>query len=1356
MMASLVYPAARPGLAFRNSGRSDNSRVSDYKTTVYTHSTTILRATVDSLTLPGRTGAQDRGAASRIPFVLRRPMSDNGMVADVGMPKGQAPQETSLQAYAQDSTRGHPMNERIRICVPLVVFTLLAGLLALNPPAAQAETASILALRPGATLEPPAVSVLAEDEGGVQLVIDLPALSLESYELEGATFQTLAMSGGQLVGRPGEPALPEFTRFVAIPATCGVGLRVVSVEEETYSGLRLLPMQADEGSALAFDRELYARDEFLGGEPVTVGAPAVLRDLRVVPLSFHPVRFNPLRGEVRVVRRIEVAIDHLGVDLRNTKTRGAAEPSELMRELYASIVVNCGSGGQRGEVPSPHRGTWLIISPSNSQVISLLQPLLAWRERMGFNVVHVTTTETGTTNTSIKNWIQQAYNTWEYPPEYVVLVGDASGTIALPTFYETYSGYNGEGDHPYVQLDGTDQVPDAFIGRLSADSYTTLERIVNKIIGYEAQPYMQSTDWFTRATLTGDPIDSGPTCVHIQQWLKERLRQVGYTQIDTIFAQPFESQTIARLNQGNTFYGYRGIYGMSGVSAGDISSLQNGWKLTFAINLTCDTGSWASGTSRSEAWLRGGSGASTPTAGIGSIGTATTGTHTRFNNCFYAGGAYGLFWNKHHCIGMSHARGKLQMILDFGEAEPTQAARYCHWNTLIGDPATIIWTGVPQALTVDYPATVPVGSNMVRVNVSGPGGAAVGGAWVHLHREGVFSHGGLTDETGQVELPIEAATAGTVLVTVTGTNLYAHQGSFEIQEADRFVSLQEYTIDDDATAPSHGNGDGVLNPGEEVALTIGLHNFGIQQAQNVALTATCDDPLVGWTAPTTVNYGTIGGYQTVEGQSPLVLRLYGGCPAGHVVRIALTISSGSNQWEALLAIPVSGQELVYYAHTLNGVGSVLDPGESGTIAIKIENVGSLAAPGPIEAMLASDDYAVEVTDAHGTYGTIAAGGTATNTGDPFGIRSPAGCIPTLANLRVMLVDAQGVRQTVRLVLPVGTADSHDPTGPDAYGYYAYDHTDTDYDEAPSYQWVDINPGSGGPGTSVGLTDMGDNQDDSRTLDLPFIFRYYGQDFDRVTICSNGWLSFGQTYQVTFANYAMPCSWAPDNMIAAFWDDLYQTTTGRVYHWHDESQHRYIVAWDNVQRRVWYYPPYTESFEIILYDPAYYPTATGDGEILMQFETVNNVDSEGMYATCGIQDAEHTTGITFNYFARRPTTAANLAGGLAVKFTTGAPDFSSAGERQRPTRLALRSGPTPWSAGTTIRFDLPVPAEVTLRVLDLNGRTVRLLARGTEPAGSRAVCWSGTDDQGVPLPAGIYLLRLDAGGEQITRRTVLVR
>ena len=50
-------------------------------------------------------------------------------------------------------------------------------------------------------------------------------------------------------------------------------------------------------------------------------------------------------------------------------------------------------------------------------------------------------------------------NLWENPPVHVNIVGDASGSYDIPTWSESYSGYNGEGDYPYTTLEGNDVFP---------------------------------------------------------------------------------------------------------------------------------------------------------------------------------------------------------------------------------------------------------------------------------------------------------------------------------------------------------------------------------------------------------------------------------------------------------------------------------------------------------------------------------------------------------------------------------------------------------------------------------------------------------------------------------------------------------------------------------------------------------------------------------------------------------------------------------------------------------------------------------------------------------------------------------
>jgi flagellar hook assembly protein FlgD len=87
---------------------------------------------------------------------------------------------------------------------------------------------------------------------------------------------------------------------------------------------------------------------------------------------------------------------------------------------------------------------------------------------------------------------------------------------------------------------------------------------------------------------------------------------------------------------------------------------------------------------------------------------------------------------------------------------------------------------------------------------------------------------------------------------------------------------------------------------------------------------------------------------------------------------------------------------------------------------------------------------------------------------------------------------------------------------------------------------------------------------------------------------------------------------------------------------------------------------------------------------------------------------------------------------------------------------MRGAPNPFRASTSLRVNLPAAGLVELTVLDVNGRSVRQLARSWMPAGSHVIAWDGTDHDGHIVPSGVYLTKLRVGTESVTQRIVRIQ
>jgi hypothetical protein len=83
-------------------------------------------------------------------------------------------------------------------------------------------------------------------------------------------------------------------------------------------------------------------------------------------------------------------------------------------------------------------------------------------------------------------------------------------------------------------------------------------------------------------------------------------------------------------------------------------------------------------------------------------------------------------------------------------------------------------------------------------------------------------------------------------------------------------------------------------------------------------------------------------------------------------------------------------------------------------------------------------------------------------------------------------------------------------------------------------------------------------------------------------------------------------------------------------------------------------------------------------------------------------------------------------------------------------------PNPFRTHLAVRYSLATEARVTLRVHDLTGRVVRILADGMMRPGRYNVNWSGNDDRGRELARGVYFCRFTAGDYRATEKLVLQR
>jgi len=102
-------------------------------------------------------------------------------------------------------------------------------------------------------------------------------------------------------------------------------------------------------------------------------------------------------------------------------------------------------------------------------------------------------------------------------------------------------------------------------------------------------------------------------------------------------------------------------------------------------------------------------------------------------------------------------------------------------------------------------------------------------------------------------------------------------------------------------------------------------------------------------------------------------------------------------------------------------------------------------------------------------------------------------------------------------------------------------------------------------------------------------------------------------------------------------------------------------------------------------------------------------------------------------------------------------LSGVPEKSTDERFGLMPNePNPFTGTTTLRYSLAKSGNARLEVFNVMGQVVSTLVDANQTAGPHSTTWSGLDDQGRELPAGIYFCRLTVGSEYDTQKMMYLK
>lgn len=731
----------------------------------------------------------------------------------------------------------------------VVILTMIFSLCILDQSHAQGkseEWVSFETIRSESAGTPPEIQVLESTLQKIVVDITIPGANLWKTKENGVNYQYLNIPGSGYTTEVGRPQLPMISRFIAIPVGAQVNAEVVDSTSKILRGYAIHPAQEAlpdiaEASVPPFvqDEAFYQQDVLYPVSPVEIEGPGQIRGTAVGLLQIYPVQYNPAKQEIHVYSHLRIILNFVGGQERFIEERYHSAPFDSILErlaLNGKTVVS----EELSEAAYSSGNRLLIITHSN--FLTAANKLATWKREKGIYTTVVTTATTGSTVTAIKNYIQNAYNSWNPPPTYVLFIGDAE---FIPCHYVTTHPYTGQGrvgtDLYYATVRGSDYFPDINIGRLSVDTLTEAANRVNGIIAYEKMPpaassfyrtmmsaayFQDDNDWNNvadrRFAQTAEDIslymlnrgytidreyytDSSvsPQYWGNQSWnfggglagnpggaVPSHLRKPGFTWNGS------STGISSGINSGRFLvthrdHGARTGWGDPSYATTNVTALRNGNLKPVVWSMNCQTGWFDNETDDSstetpyssvyfsEAWERNPNGGA-----IGVIG-ATRVSYSGHNDRLAWGWMDAIWPGFISSYSGTSPAFEMGTVLNYGKlyyatmySESTLRKITFEMFHWFGDPTMQIWTALPASLSVSHPSTLSVGATSIQITIGG----GVTGATISVTKNGQILGrvSSTTRSTTTVSWGTRLSAGDQIKVTVTKHNYRPYQKAITI------------------------------------------------------------------------------------------------------------------------------------------------------------------------------------------------------------------------------------------------------------------------------------------------------------------------------------------------------------------------------------------------------------------------------------------------------------------------------------------------------------------------------------------------------------------------------------------------